>query len=315
MVNYAINKCVSIIVPIVFIAIISLTILPPISWSMMLVGISLLGYTHYVLGAYYQHKAWRNRPSYHRYLLWFLLITVISGALVALALIYKVMWLVALITIPYFVWHGYENEHTLYTRSTGNKLHPGLLIGISLVAVGLTIDAFRHSSALFATSLIYSSALLPSTQQLFTTLSPALFLAGLTCVIVGIVFLLGSVKNKPSVMRVGWLVLMLGVCGWFWYSNPLPYVWLFVLLLGYHFLTWGIHYGVIFWSTQKAFFTYLAAHVLVVVGVILLSVVVSAFVVQLPLGLLNTEFFLFMTLTHIGTSFLNEPWLKQYLSL
>jgi hypothetical protein len=315
MVNYAINKCVSIVVPIVFIAVISLTMAPPVSWSMMLVGISLLGYTHYLLGAYYQHKAWRNRPSYVRYMFWFMLITIISGILVVGARAYEAIWLVALLTIPYFVWHGYENEHTLFTRSTGQKMNPGLLVGISLVVVGLTIDAFRHSSALFATSLIYSSALLPSTQQLFTVLSPALFLVGLSCVIAGIIFLLLSIKNERSPIRLGWLIVILGTCGWFWYANPLPYVWLFVLLLGYHFLTWGIHYGVIFWPKQKAFFTYLAAHVLVVVGVVLASAVVSAFVVQLPLGLLNTEFFLFMTLSHIGTSFLNEPWLKQYLSL
>jgi hypothetical protein len=313
--NYTINKVVSIIAPIVFIVVVSLITPPPLSWSMLLVGVSLVGYTHYVLGAYYQQRAWKKRPTYLRYITFSFIIVGISAAMVVIAITYDAMWLIALVTIPYFVWHGYENEHTLYTRSTGEKLSPYLLMGISLIAVGLTIDAFRHSSALFATSLVYTSTLLPSTTKLFAFMSPFLFVAGMIGILLGIIFLLLSIKNNATIVGFGWLIVALGACVWFWYANPLPYIWLFVLLLGYHFVTWGVHYGVIFWPNSKAFYGYLVAHILVVFVVVVASYMVSKVIVQLPLGLLNTEVFLFMTLAHIGTSFLNETWARQSLRL
>lgn len=102
---------------------------------------------------------------------------------------------------------------------------------------------------------------------------------------------------------------------WFYIANPLPYVWLFVFLLGYHFMTWGIHYGVVFWPQSNRFMWYLLAHGAVIVGVVVLSIGVSHFMSGFPLGLLNGEFFLAATLIHISTSFLNDAWLQKALRL
>jgi hypothetical protein len=127
--------------------------------------------------------------------------------------------------------------------------------------------------------------------------------------------LLAVVCRGPSLARISWLIAALFLCGWFWFANPLPYVWLFVLLLGYHFLTWGIHYGVVFWSLGSAFWTYLFGHVAVVAGVLGISLVMTQTTDLFPLGLLNTELFLAATLIHISTSFLNDDWLKHRLGL
>jgi hypothetical protein len=133
--------------------------------------------------------------TFRAYIIWFLFIACISGLLAALASGYKTIWLVALVTILYFVWHGYENEHTLFNQSTGNTLSIELLMGISLVTVGLTIDVFRHSSAQFVTSLIYTSALIPGMSQLLTVVSSTLLYTGVSCLVAGIVLIVVSCKK------------------------------------------------------------------------------------------------------------------------
>ncbi len=313
--TYTINKILSLLLPISAIALITVMVPLPQSWTVLLVGVSLLGYTHYFIGAYYQHQAWRRRGQYGRFLIRFIVLSFVSIGLVVLAVSHGLLWLVAFLTIPYFVWHGYENEHTLYTRATGLSLSSWLLGGMSIVAVGATLDAFRHTSANFSYALIYANGLIPRFTETFTAVSPYLYLAGFGLMIVGSVAIWFATWRYRSKANWFWSIVTVGVLVWFYVANPLPYIWLFVFLLGYHFLTWGIHYGVVFWPDSKKFFSYLIAHGLVVIGIVVVSIGLGLITDQFPLGLLNSEIFLAATLVHISTSFLNEVWLQKWLRL
>jgi hypothetical protein len=295
---------------------VSLLVHAPQSWTILLVAVSLLGYTHYVLGAYYQHCAWAKRTNYRAFSLWFIVLTLVSIGVITAAIWSQTVWLVALLTIPYFVWHGYENEQSLFTRTTGQSLSPMLIGGISIVAVGATVDAFRHASAYFTHTLSYqSSVLLPGTARISEMFGSYIYVMGIGCLIFGSILLLYEVYLRPTLANVWWCIAALLTIVWFWFANPLPYVWLFVLLLGYHFLTWGIHYGVVFWSRGSAFWSYLYSHGIVVLGVIGISFIITESTTLFPLGLLNTELFLAATLVHISTSFLNDEWLQIRLGL
>lgn len=312
---YTINKIISLLLPISAIALITAVVPLPQSWTVLLVLVSLLGYTHYLIGAYYQHQAWRRRGKYGRFLVRFILLSVLPIGLVVLAVAHDLLWVVAFLTIPYFVWHGYENEHTLYTRATGLPLSPWLIGGMSIVAVGATLDAFRHTSANFSYSLIYANGLIPKFTETFTAVSPYLYMIGFGLMIVGSLAIWLTLWQHYSKANVFWGLATAMVLGWFYIANPLPYIWLFVFLLGYHFLTWGIHYGVVFWPQSKKFLSYLLAHGLVVIGVVVVSVGIGLCTDQFPLGLLNSEIFLAATLVHISTSFLNDEWLQKLLCL
>jgi hypothetical protein len=122
--SYIANKFISLILPILGIIYVTLLGAEMLGWSMLLIAISLIGYTHFGLGAYYQHQAWRNRVTYKKFLGWFVGMTIASVLIVLLAVHYQFIWLVAFLTIPYFVWHGYENEQTLFTRATNQTLCP-----------------------------------------------------------------------------------------------------------------------------------------------------------------------------------------------
>ncbi len=316
MTTYVWNKIISLLLPMLVIGVISLLVAVPQSWTVLLVGISLLGYTHYVLGACYQHKAWLRRSNYWQFFGWSFLFATLSIVVVAFAVAQQLLWLVALLTIPYFVWHGYENELTLFLRTTVQMLSPVLIAGISLVAVGATLDAFRHTSAGFTATLSYYTAtLVPPTKAMVIALAPYLFWAGLIGMVSGIALLSWYLYRTRTKAALWWCGVAFGLLAWFWYANPLPYVWFFVLLLGYHFVTWGVHYGVVFWSDNKRFYRYLFGHVLVVGGVLVVSVLLIQVTDRFPLGLLNNELFLAATLIHISTSFLNDSWLQQRLGL
>jgi hypothetical protein len=275
----------------------------------------MLGYTHYLIGAYYQHQARRRRGGYGRFLSYFLLFSAISVGCVVLAVELGILWLVALLTIPYFVWHGYENEHTLFTRTTGLRHSSWLLGGMSVVVVGATIDAFRHSSANFTYSLVYTNGLLPKFTGELASLDPYIFSIGFGMMVLGSFIIWLVTMRQPSRVNIFWSSVTTVLLAWFYVANPLPYVWLFVFLLGYHFLTWGIHYAVIFWPQPNRFMSYLLAHGAVIIGVVALSIGVSQCMSGFPLGLLNGEFFLAATLLHISTSFLNDNWLQKALGL
>ena len=315
MFSYTINKIISLCIPVAAIVLISLAATQPDNWTILLVGLSLLGYTHYVLGAYYQHMAWYRRGRYLEFLGRFLGLSLLSVLGVVLAVSHDLLWLVAFLTIPYFVWHGYENEHTLFTRATGERLSPWLLGGMSVAAVGATLDAFRHTSANFSYSLVYTNGLIPKFSDTFLVISPYLWGIGFGLMLVGSAAIWYATLRHRSLANFVWSFAAMVLLLWFYIANPLPYIWLFVILLGYHFLTWGIHYGVVFWSQPNRFSSYLFAHGVVVVGVVGLSLGVSQLTTAFPLGLLNSEFFLAATLVHISTSFLNDFWLQKWLRL
>jgi hypothetical protein len=314
---YNLNKVISIGLPVVGIGIVTALTTVPTSWSLLLILVTLLGYTHHILGLAYQRRAWRSKPNYHRYLGVVVVMGISSGLLVYYAMVTAWLWLVALFTIPYFVWHGYENEHTLFTRATGQSLCPWLLGGISITAVGLTIDSFRHASALFASDLSYRQPLLTSIDNsLYMSLAPYIGIFGLVCIVCGGLSILYSYYRQPRTSTLLWFLGLVLLAVWFFYASPLPYVWLFVFLLGYHFITWGIHYGTVFWYKDKnQFWRYIGEHILVIGFVLVTSVFLAMVVPQLSLGLLNTEVFLAVTIMHITTSFLNDTWLQTALRL
>lgn len=312
---YTVNKIISLLLPVGIIALTATLIPGPQSWTVLLVGVSLLGYTHFILGAYYQHQAWRRRGQYGPFLVRFLLLSGVTIGLVVLAFSLDGLWLVALLTIPYFVWHGYENEHTLFTRATGQQLSPWLLGGMSVVAVGATLDAFRHTSAYFTEALIYTNHLVPPAGIELACFNHFLHSAGTSLMLLGSVAIWYATLRHQSRVNLIWSVVAVAALLWFWIANPLPYIWLFVFLLGYHFLTWGIHFGVVFWPEPKKFRTYLLAHGGVVVGVVAVSMMIGQVTSEFPLGLLNTEWFVTATLVHISTSFINDRWLQKLLRL
>jgi hypothetical protein len=312
---YVWNKVFSLAIPISAIGFAAFFLPEPQSWTILLVLVSFVGYTHYVLGSYYQLKAWRRRSTYPRFLLSFLVFTGLSVIAMVGAVYLEVVWLVALLTIPYFIWHGYENEQTLFTRATGKVLSTALVCGLSLLAVGATMDAFRHTSASFNHGLMYDLHIVPKFTGDLAIINTGLLVIGVFCLGMGAFFVWYHWWQRRSYVAAWWSSVTLFILTWFYFANPLPYVWLFVLLLSYHFITWGLHFAVVFWPQQKRFFAYLFGHGVVIVGVIVLSLLLDQYTEQFPLGLLNTEFFLTATLIHISTSSLNDVWLQKLLRL
>lgn len=315
--EYAINKSVSVGLPLVVLG----TILfsaesAQQGWRWLLYITIVLGYTHFLIGGYYQVRAFRRKLQKARYYTAFLLLLVVSVALVGYAYWSSAMILLAFTAIPYFMLHGFFNEHTLFRQQTGRAVSFSIFGAIALWLTALTILSSFHPSAYFNQYLEFStlaaflnvSVLAPS---VFHTAAVAAGFVG-----VGLSVLLamwawyrhGLWLASASVLVVGGMIT-----GWYLWHGTLNYVYFFYLLLVYHFLTWMIFYGVRFYERGKGFWSYVFWHLVILI--VCLTVLFTDRV-GVTAGwsqwVFNSHVFLFFTFAHITTSFVNEPWFQRW---
>ena len=316
---YILNKVFSITFPIIVIALVSIALTPPqLAWQILLMLTFTLGYTHYFIGGYYQLTSFSRQSQYKRRMLAYWFLVAVSTFIIVFAQYWGLMWLVAFVTIPYFLLHGFFNEMSLARSVVGVSINPRFLAALSLYIAGLTMTAFSHYSAKFNYDLSFMAEPLYVSEQI--SLLIFLFkLAGGTFVFLATtVFMYEILINRRSVkylvsaigISLGALVLYISV-------YPFNYVYAFTFLLMYHFLTWMIHYGVRFKATNTSrFYFYVLAHVGIVALVIFIYSGFTYFNIQNPSAFVfNGNMFLFLTTVHITTAFLNDGWCKRLFRL
>lgn len=309
--TYIKNKILSLVVPL---SAILITLWwygdTPQQWTLLLMLVMTLGYTHFAVGGYYQLRGFA-RQKQARYLYgFFILLVGLSALAIGMADAYKLMPLVAFLVIPYFMVHGYYNEKNLFTRQVSNTVPTVIIFGIAAWATAATIYAFGHPSAFFTPQLTFLSSIevtqiLSFTKALFfwgSYLSSFVLALGVLTVLV---YGLLTRRRYQKIMLLQLLVTSLATM-YMYYHGPFNYIYLFTVLLGYHFMTWLIYFGVLFYSSEpQRFRHYVFLHLSIIVVVILLAG--SSRFTHI---IFNGNFFLFLTLAHITTSFMNDDWFK-----
>ena len=311
--EYTINKLISVGLPLLVLGGVMYSApFAQVGWQWLLYITIVLGYTHFLIGGYYQVRSFGRKPQSARYYGAFLVLLIISLGLVGLAYWFEAMILLAFTAIPYFMLHGFFNEHTLFRLQTGRTVSFSIFGALALWLTSLTVLSSFHPSAYFNQFLEFStlaaflqvSLLAPSS---FHTVAVVVGFAG-----VGVSIGLAVYAWWRHGLRAAALsVLLVGgvITGWYLWQGTLNYVYFFYLLLVYHFLTWMIFYGVRFYERDRGFGSYILWHV-VIVGGCLLVVMTDGWGITTNWSqwVFNSHVFLFFTFSHITTSFVNEAW-------
>lgn len=319
--EYLYNKIASVLIPTAFI-VLSLPFFtdPTDQWRFLLFIVVIVGYTHYFIGGFYQVKAFSKKTRPALYWLWFTILTAIAVLVWWYCFQYGRMIELAFFTIPYFMIHGFFNEQTFVSRMLHIDLPPAIVGSLSIWLASITTLSFFHPSAYFDMNYEYRFQTVESVFQVTLAQPDVLFLWAQIGGILGVVVAFGLLfMALPN--RAYWLVSIpmasLGTffTGLYFYMGSFNYVYLFFLLLMFHFLTWMFFYAVRFYERSISRFVWYVFWHLVIVGVSVMALFATFYgpafdLVGFVAG--NSYIFLLLTTIHITTSFLNEPWFERY---
>ncbi len=283
-------------------------------WQRILYAILILGYAHFFVGWWYQLKSFARAPSPMSRYRAFMFLVIVSLVL-TYALIIGIGFLPALfIGSLYFLFHGLLNEQTLLERQGGVHVSLIPLTALSVVVIGVMLYAVPDQTFFFEPDLTFQVipefliTLVFKEMLLDVAYFPLFFFIA---VAIAAILFGYSVWNKITTTATTIIAgitacVTLGIV----LFGPPPYIYIYFLIVGYHFMTWLLFYlvtmykrGIAEWRT----FLYIN-------GSVFSCLCIAAYLHHdgnLPiLGDVMFDYRTFAALTyvHITTSFMNDAW-------
>ncbi len=322
--EYVWNKVLSVGIPIVVI-VVSIPFFTHATdhWRFLLFCTVILGYTHYLIGGFYQVKGLWRKPNRNAFLLGFFLLSVVAAGLWYWSLVTGNMVLLAFLMIPYFMIHGFFNEQMFVDKTFRSVVPFGVVGSLSVWLTAMTTLSFFHPSAFFDDRYTYQFQTIESVFQFTVVHSSQMFLYAQVLGVVGVILAFGWLLYTMHSYRKLWVtlpVLLLGVLGTasYFFLGTFNYVYMFSILLSFHFLTWLLFFGVRFYERSgRALAWYIFWHV-VIIGAMSISLLFATDLLAMDFVSFvatNSYIFLLLTTIHITTSFLNEPWFQRWFGL
>lgn len=280
-------------------------------WQGLLFATVVAGFTHYFIGGYYQLQAISKRGNSAE-TQWFWILSLL--AVIAAG---GVIWqfgtaTFVFLTLFYFIVHGYFNEITLYERTAKCRASRAMVSATMGVFLASLLYGIGHPSWFFDPNLEFALVTPYQLQQYLETYALASIASGIGVILFGVSTLAAgyAVWRKRTLLRVMFFgLVVVGVVASMVFK-PLPYVYLLVAILLYHFVIWFLFFLRAFFATGgRPLSTYLLSHVGIIAGAIVAANYFS------PSVVFNMNFFLVATTWHITVSFLNESWFKRWVGL
>jgi len=284
-------------------------------WQAILLAIIVFGYGHFLLGFYYQLQGFFRKPNPWQYVGTFVFLTVVS-IVFTYVLFYFVGFVAALfIGFLYFLLHGLLNEQTLIKRQTGYQvpvLHLGALaiFVISLLTYSVPDRTFFFDQYLQFLN-ISELAVVYVFEQYYLGLAyfTQVFWIGFGLSIATL--LIAWVKYRFTRLTLFLLGIITAATFAVYIFGPPAYIYMYLFVVGYHFMTWLLFYLVEMKKRGKAVYRKFIFHNVLAVAPFLIAAYYF-FQPQTPVLaylLVNYKLFLVVTYVHISTSFLNDEWL------
>ncbi len=288
----------------------------PKQWQIILLCILLFGYAHFLVGFFYQIKGFaRAEMPWTRYVS-FVVLTIGSIALAYVLFTLLGFVLSLFIGFLYFLFHGLLNEQTLIARQTGLQI-PLLPLGaLAIFIISLLLYSVPDKTFFFDNQLVFYPVSEEVVDRYF--LNERLPVEGFTTIFwigVASAFALLALSwyryQYPRLMLTLFLLMGLSTGGVLLFSSP-PYIYMYLVVVGYHFVTWLLFYLTEFSRRGRSAWY---AFILINIGVfgLLLGMMVIHRADPTPV----TEFifdyrtFVILTYIHISTSFMNDRWWKR----
>jgi hypothetical protein len=284
-------------------------------WQAILITIVIFGYGHFLLGFYYQIKGFFRKENPWQYVGSFVFLTLLSISL-SYALFYFAGFAAALfIGFLYFLLHGLLNEQTLIERQTGHVV-PLLHLGaLAIFVIALLTYSIPDKTFFFDQHLQFTDVSLMAVTFIFEQYYLGLAAFGQ---IFWIGFGLSLLTLLISWFKYGYTKLtfvllgaIVGATAAVSVYGPPAYIYMYVFVVGYHFMTWVLFYLVEMKKRGSTVYRKFIFHNVLAVA----PFVIAAYFFYQPntpalaYALLNLQLFVVMTYIHISTSFLNDEWM------
>lgn len=286
-------------------------------WQFLLLCLIGFGYGHFIVGFVYQIKSFFRKPNPWLQVTTFLILALSSVIIVEL-LFSVIGYAPALfIGFAYFLLHGLFNEQTLILRQV--KMRIPLLYIFSLAIFVFTLLAYTvpDPTFLFNRALQFADVsqfvLLQAFLNMGITLEifPYIFWGGvgLSFMVLFYAWLLTRWTKVAAFLAASYVVLTVVTV----VIGAIPYIYMYLLVVGYHFMTWFLFYFIEIRKRKKPeLFHFFLLHILVLApfifgGWIFLSEYESAVVKVL----FDYKYFVIATYAHISVSFMNDEWFQN----
>ena len=284
-------------------------------WQVILVSIIIFGYGHFLLGFYYQIKGFfRNSNPWH-YVASFFFLTLFSIGL-SLGLFYYVGFIASLfIGFLYFLLHGLLNEQTLIKRQTGHNVSLLHLGSLAIFVIALLTYSVPDKTFFFDQWLQFTPmsdiAIMYIFEQFYLGLAGfnQVFWIGFIVSLITLFF--AWVKYTNTKLTLFLSAIITGATLLVTLFGPPAYIYMYVFVVGYHFMTWLLFYLVEMSKRGGNAYRKFILHNIIAVT----PFVIAGFFFFQPETpnwaylLLNLKAFVVITYVHISTSFLNDQWM------
>jgi hypothetical protein len=286
-------------------------------WQAILLAIILFGYGHFLVGFYYQIKGFFRKPQPWRYVGTFMVLTIASIGF-AYATFFLIGFMAALlIGFIYFLLHGLLNEQTLIKRQTGAFVSLWYLGALAIFVIALLIYSVPDETFFFDQYLQFTAmndlTVTYAFEQYYLGLAYFTHVFWVGVGLSALLLLAAWLRYRQSQLTFFLLSILVAATAGVYVLGPPAYIYMYVFVVGYHFMTWLLFYLVEMKKRgTKVYYTFIWHNV-----VALTPFAIAAYYFLQPqtptlaYQLLNYQLFVVLTYIHISTSFLNDAWLVQ----
>jgi hypothetical protein len=287
-------------------------------WQLVLLFIIIFGYGHFLVGFYYQLLSFKKKPKPSRYVLAFIFLSVFSIALAQILFSYVGYAIALFIGFMYFLLHGLFNEQTLIQRQSGITVPLIYIVSLAVFVMSLLTYTIPDPTFFFSRTLQFFPVDMFTMVQSFKEWGipmmsfKIIFWGGmaLSFVILFYAWLKYRFHQLAILLASIYAVVIAATV----FVGAMPYVYMYLVVVGYHFMTWFLFY----WREmakrgKPALSSFLGLHILLLSPFIFAGVLFfgNAPVPSWALTLIDYKFFTIATYVHITVSFMNDKWCQN----
>jgi len=289
-------------------------------WWFLIIFTMILGHTHFLLGFQYQFRHLLKQQNSKKGILIFFFLVVFSIIFCTSFILNGMYNILDLIMVSIFILHGTLNENTMIEEHTKYSLPILVLLFTAVGNIALFFTSLPHRSVFFTPFLDFihvprSIDLLSIIWNYHIKYEHVLIGMFTLFVLLGIYTYLKCKKYRKFVVITALVISAASLVSLSPYG-PLNYVYLLLLYLTYHFITWSIFmYHKIKNYTHMSMSLYMYRHVYMVI-IILFLIYIGQSNIEVPMSdifkyLASSYMFATMAMLHIITALMNEKWFKN----
>lgn len=289
----------------------------PEQWQFLLICLIGFGYGHFIIGFVYQIKSFFRKPKPWLQVTTFSILALLS-LLVVEFLFQMIGYALALfIGFAYFLLHGLFNEQTLIQRQVKVLVPLPYILSLALFVFTLLAYTVPDPTFLFNRALQFADVnqfvFLQSFSNMGISLEifPFIFWGGV--IVSFAVLLLSWFYTRWHKLTQFLFVLYICILLLTVMFGAVQYVYMYLIVVGYHFMTWFFYYfHEMRKRTYSEFLQFSLLHVAVLTPFLLAGLVFfSGWESNIVNIMFDYKYFVIATYIHISVSFMNDEWFQN----